>query len=93
MKLALTSAQQEKLLKYLSENPDAEQLSVNEYVADLYDLDDPMTINFLIGEDGSIELAAVAQLLYDEEQDGWYMGDRIEDEAAILAALTESDAI
>lgn len=93
MKLALTSAQQEKLLKYLSENPDAEQLSVNEYVADLYDLDDPMTINFLIGEDGSIELAAVAQLLYDEEQDGWYMGDRIEDEAAVLAALTESDAI
>ena len=93
MKLALTSAQQEKLLKYLNENPDAEQLSVNEYVADLYDLDDPMTINFLIGEDGSIELAAVAQLLYDEEQDGWYMGDRIEDEAAILAALTESDAI
>lgn len=93
MKLALTSAQQEKLLKYLSENPDAEQLSVNEYVADLYDLDEPMTINFLIGEDGSIELAAVAQLLYDEEQDGWYMGDRIEDEAAVLAALTESDAI
>lgn len=93
MKLNLTSAQQSTLLKYLNESPDAEQLSINEYVADFYDIDEPVTINFLITEEHGVELAAAAQLLYDEEQDGWYMGDRIEDESVILAALTASEAI
>lgn len=92
MKLNLTPAQQEALLKYLNESPDAEQLGINEYVADLYDIDEPLTINFLITEDGP-ELAAAAQLLYDEEQDGWYMGDRVEDESVICAALAASGAI
>lgn len=93
MKLNLTAAQQENLLKYLSENPDAEQLSINEYVADFYDIDDPLTINFLVTDAGDVEIAAAAQLLYDEEQDGWYMGDRVEDEATIRSALTACEAI
>lgn len=93
MKLNLTAAQQEKLLKYLSENPDAEQLSINEYVADFYDIDAPLTVNFLVTDKGEVEIAAAAQLLYDEEQDGWYMGDRVESEAEILAALTAAEAI
>lgn len=93
MILNLTKAQQEKLLKYLNEDADAEQLSVNEFVADFYDAEPPVTVNFLLTDNGEIEIAAAALLLYDEEQDGWYMGDRIEDESAILAALTASEAI
>lgn len=93
MKLNLTAAQQANLLKYLSESPDAEQLSANEYVADFYDIDEPLTINFLLNDKGEVEIAAAAQLLYDEAEDGWYMGDRIENEAEIIAALTAGGAI
>ena len=93
MKLTLTAAQQQNLLKYLNESPDSEQLSINEYVADFYDVDEPITVNFLATDEGDIEIAAAAQLLYDEGEDGWYMGDRIEDENAILAALTAAEAI
>ena len=93
MILNLTKAQQEKLLKYLSEDADAEQLSINEFVADFYDAEPPITVNFLLTDAGEVEIAAAALLLYDEEQDGWYMGDRVEDEASILAALTASEAI
>ena len=93
MILNLSKSQQEKLLKYLNEDADAEQLSVNEFVADFYDAEPPVTVNFLLTDNGEIEIAAAALLLYDEEQDGWYMGDRIEDESAILAALTASEAI
>lgn len=93
MKLNLTAAQKESLLRYLNESPDAEQLSNNEYVADFYDVDEPITVNFLVTEDGAVEIAAAAQLLYDETEDGWYMGDRIEDENEIMAALTAGEAI
>ena len=93
MKLNLTAQQQSDLLKFLNESPDSEQLSNNEYVADLYDADEPVTVNFLIAENGDIEIAAAAQLLYDEGEDGWYMGDRIEDEREIIAALTSAEAI
>ena len=93
MILNLSKSQQEKLLKYLNEDADAEQLSINEFVADFYDAEPPVTVNFLLTDNGEIEIAAAALLLYDEEQDGWYMGDRIEDESAILAALTASEAI
>jgi len=34
-----------------------------------------------------------AELLYDEEQDGWYMGARVEDAGAVSAALAEAGAI
>lgn len=93
MKLDLTAAQLEKLMRFLNEDPDAEQLSLTEYVVDLYDAETPLTINFLFAEDGSAEIAAAAQLLYDEGEDGWYMGDRVEDEAQITAALRECDAL
>lgn len=93
MNLNLSKAQHEKLLKYLTTDPDAEQLSINEFVADFYDIESPITVNFLVTDTGEVEIAAAAQLLYDEEQDGWYMGDRVEDESAILAALTACEAI
>lgn len=93
MKLELTAAQKEKLLRYLNSDPDSEPLSATEYVADFYDVDAPATINFLLSPKGDVEIAAAAQLLYDEAEDGWYMGDRLEDAAAVLALLSAVDAI
>lgn len=79
----------EKLIAYLNASEDAEALSADEYVADLYDAEPPITLNLRVVENGA-EVLAAAELLYDEEQDGWYMGERIEDEARLQAALTEA---
>ena len=93
MKLHLNATQRDALLKYLNDSPDAEQLGAHEYVADFYDVDTPLTINILAPDGDDIEIVAAAQLLYSEEQDGWYMGARIEDETVILNVLAASAAI
>ena len=76
----------EALKAFLDSNEDCEMLSEGEYVADLFMLDEPITVNLRLEKDGCAILAA-AKLLYDEEQDGWYMGDRIEDENEIMKAF------
>ena len=93
MKLELTAVQKEKLLNYLNQDPDCEQLSAAEYVADFYDVDSPATVNFLITDKGDVDVGAAAQLLYDEAEDGWYMGDRLETPEAVLALLRAVNAI
>ncbi len=93
MKLELTAAQKEKLLGYLNSDPDSEALSATEYVADFYDVDAPAPINVLLTPKGDVEVAAAARLLYDEAEDGWYMGDRMEDAAAVLALLSAAGAV
>lgn len=75
------------LLKaYLDTDPDCEQIGEGEYVADIYDTEKPLTMNLKLTKDG-FEVLAAAYLLYDEEEDGWYMGEQTEDTAAIDAVL------
>ncbi|MBQ3078790.1 MAG: hypothetical protein IJC48_02160 [Clostridia bacterium] len=76
----------EELKKFLETNEDCEALTQDEYVSDLYDGDTPLTVNLRL-EDGKAVILAAARLLYDEEQDGWYMGERVEDEDLILRAF------
>ena len=83
MKLNIDSA---RLRAFLSAGGDCEALGENEFVADLYDFDTPATLDIVFGPKGEIECEA-AQLLYDEEQAGWYMGERIEDAKTITAML------
>lgn len=82
----LIEISKDKLLAFLTSNEDCEALTADEYVVDLYDMDTPITIDLRIVKEGA-EILAAAELLYDEEQDGWYMGERIEDEARISEAL------
>lgn len=70
----------------LEASEDAEMLSEGEYVADLFDLDQPITVNLKFEKD-AVNVLAAAYLLYDEGQDGWYMGERIEDEEIVCKAL------
>lgn len=77
------------LKAFLEASEDAEMLTEGEYVADLFDTDAPVTVNLKFEKDACHVLAA-AYLLYDEEQDGWYMGDRIEDEKAVEKALADA---
>lgn len=92
MKIKLTEDQQDALKAYLESCDDAEALSAREYVLDLYDIAQPVSID-LVFVKGGIGVDGAAELKYDAEQDGWYMGDRVEDAEAVLAALREAGAL
>ena len=92
MKLKLTEAQAMALRAFLDEYEDAEQLSAREYVADLYDVARPVSLD-LVFVRGGVAVDGAAELKYDPEQDGWYMGDRLEQPEEVLAALREAGAL
>ena len=92
MKLTLSVAQQSALRAFLESCEDAEALSQREYVADLYDIQQPISLD-LVFVNGGVAVDGAAELLYDAAQDGWYMGERIDDAARVMAALVEVGAI
>lgn len=92
MKLKLTEAQAVALKTFLEDCADAEQLSGREYVVDLYDVARPVSLD-LVFVRGGVAVDGAAELKYDAEQDGWYMGERLEEPAAVMAVLVEAGAI
>ena len=92
MKLKLTEAQIARLRAFLDGSEDAERLSDREYVSDLYDIARPLSLD-LVFVKGGVAVDGAAELLYDEAQDGWYMGQRVEEPETVLAALAEAGAI
>ena len=77
----------EKLLRaYLETNEDCSALGGDEYIADLYGNPHPVTLDLLL-KGGEVRLLAAAYLEYDEEQDGWYMGEQIFSEEEVLPLL------
>jgi len=91
MKIRLTEAQGNALRAFLNNCGDAEQLSSREYVVDLYDIDRPVSLDLVFVKSG-VAVDGAAELKYDEEQDGWYMGERLEEADEVLAALEEAGA-
>ena len=89
MKLKLTQTQEDELRAFLDANEDAERLTEREYVVDLYDNEKPVSLD-LVFVRGGIAVDGAAELKYDAEQDGWYMGERIDDADAVHAALAEA---
>ncbi len=73
---------------FLNGNDDCSRLSEREYIADIYDIERPLTLDLIKGERG-FELVAAAYLEYDPELDGWYMGERATDPGEINAALRQ----
>ena len=92
MKLKLTEAQTARLRAFLDGSEDAEQLSDREYVSDLYDIARPLSLD-LVFVKGGVAVDGAAELLYDEAQDGWYMGQRQDTAECVLAALREAGAL
>lgn len=84
MKMALDKKRLDALRSRLEADEDA-QLEGESYVLDLYDAEPPVSMELRLTNDGAEVLAALS-LLYDEELDGWYPGEKIKD-AAVLAAL------
>ena len=89
MKLHLSEVQEKALRAFLDGCEDAERLSEREYVVDLYDIARPMSLD-LVFVRGGAAVDGAAELKYDPEQDGWYMGERINDPEDIMAALSEA---
>lgn len=91
MKIKLTQAQETALRAFLERFEDAEQLSAREYVVDLYDIPAPVSLD-LVFVKGGVAVDGAAALEYDAEQDGWYMGERIDSPEAVRAALEQAGA-
>ena len=92
MRIKLNEAQQAQLKAFLEASEDAEQLSAREYVVDLYDNARPVSLDIVFVK-GGIGVDGAAELKYDAEQDGWYMGERLDDADAVLDALAQAGAI
>ena len=76
---------------FLEDFEDAEAVGSDEYVVDLYDVSQPVSLDIAVSEKGCSALAAL-RLCYDEEADGWYLGDSVDDPALIAALLNEAMA-
>ena len=92
MKIKLTQSQEDALRAFLDGFEDAEQLSAREYVVDLYDIPQPVSLD-LVFVKGGVAVDGAAELKYDAEQDGWYMGERLESAEAVRAALAQAGAL
>ncbi len=92
MRLKLTEEQSAALRAFLDGSEDAEQLSAREYVADLYDIERPVSLD-LVFVKGGVAVDGAAELKYDAEQDGWYMGERLERPEDVLDALARAGAL
>ena len=91
MKLKLTAEQDAALRAFLQKCDDAEALSAREYVVDLYDLERPVSLD-LVFVKGGVAVDGAAELKYDDEQDGWYMGERLDAPEDVRVALEQAGA-
>ena len=92
MKLKLTAEQLQALQAFLERCEDAERLSQREFVVDLYDIDRPVSLDLVLLKN-AVAVDGAAELKYDEELEGWYMGERLEDEQAVTEALRQAGAL
>lgn len=90
MKIKLDEQRSAVLRAFLEGCPDAEQLSAREYVVDLYDIPRPVSLD-LVFEKGGVAVDGAAELRYDENMDGWYMGDRLDTLEDVEQALEQAD--
>lgn len=85
----IVHVEQDKLKKFLSSCDDAEMVGENEYAVDLYDCKPALSMNLELGDEG-VDVLAALFLLYDEEQDGWYLGEKTKDTRLIEDVLRQA---
>lgn len=91
MKIRLTEQREAALRAFLENYEDAERLSTREYVVDLYDIPRPMSLD-LVFVRGGVAVDGAAELCYDEAEDGWYMGQRLDSPEEVTRALEQAGA-
>ena len=91
MLLPLSEKEAASLRAFLEASADCEAQAENEYVADLYDLDAPMTLD-LVFVKGGVRVDGACLLAYDEEMEGYYIGEPVLEIEAVRRALMEAGA-
>lgn len=91
MLLPLSEKEAASLRAFLEANADCEAQAENEYVADLYDLEAPMTLD-LVFVKGGVRVDGACLLAYDEEMEGYYIGEPVLEMEAVRRALIEAGA-
>lgn len=92
MLLPLNENERNRLRAFLAANVDCEALSEDEYVADLYDLEAPMSMDLVFVKDG-VRVDGACLLNYDEEMDGYYLGEPVCAPEAVRHALMEAGGL
>ncbi len=85
----IVNIDKDKLKKFLDSCEDAEEVGAGEYAVDLYDVEPPVSMNIEITKKG-VDVLAALYMLYDEEQDGWYLGEKTKDVAEIEKLLNDA---
>ena len=85
----IVNVDKDKLQAFLSSFEDAEEVGTNEYTVDFYDTEPPLSMNIEFTKDGADVLAAL-YLEFDEEQDGWYLGEKTKDVELITSVLSHA---
>ena len=91
MLLPLSEKEAASLRAFLEANADCEAQAENEYAADLYDLEAPMTLD-LVFVKGGVRVDGACLLAYDEEMEGYYIGEPVLEMETVRRALMEAGA-
>ncbi|HIS03059.1 MAG TPA: hypothetical protein IAA75_04010 [Candidatus Pullichristensenella avicola] len=92
MMLSLNKQELAALRAFLDGNADCEALSESEYVADLYDLEAPMSLDLVFCEHG-VRIDGACLLAYDEGMEGYYICEAVAAPEQVRRALTEAGAL
>ena len=85
----IVNIDKEKLRAFLASCEDAEEVGKDEYTVDLYDTEPAISMNIEFTKDG-VDVLAALFLEFDEEQDGWYLGEKTKDVELIEKALRQA---
>lgn len=92
MLLKLSERAAARLRAFLDANADCEALSEREYVADLYDIEAPVSLDLVFVKDG-VRVDGACLLNYDEAMEGYYIGEPLTDPEDVRRALQAAGAL
>lgn len=87
----IVNVDQEKLRAFLETCEDAEEVGKGEYTVDLYDTEPALSMDIEFTKDG-VDVLAALKLEFDEEMEGWYLGEKTKDTELICAVLNQAMA-
>lgn len=85
MFIGIDGAHLKALMDWLNSSPDSEREGEG-YVADFYESTPPLSMEILPAK-GGIEVLAALTLMFDDESEGWYLGEKIKDAEILRSAL------
>ena len=92
MLLPLSEKEAASLRAFLEANADCEAQAENEYVADLYDLDTPLSLDLVFCKEG-VRIDGACLLGYDDEMQGYYIDRPVTVAEDVRRALAEAGAL